>query len=132
MQLALGAVLSINSKLQKPELAKKGVLTVFVLGNVYYIEDTNITSMACNFTQTFTGSADAFISVLKTQVETNSGTFTGDTSSGSFTVPVLGADVEGTYTINGQDLDVIINKKPFFASCGAIQKFIASHIPINS
>jgi hypothetical protein len=104
---------------------------VFVLANVHYIEDTNTTTMACNFTQTFTGTADAFIAVLKTQVETNGGSFTGDSSSGSFTVPVLGADVEGTYTISGQDLDVIINKKPFFASCGAIQKFIASHIPNN-
>ena len=83
---------------------------------------------ACNFTQPFTGTPDTFVATLKAQVQNNGGTFNGDTSSGSFTVPVLGSDVEGTYTITGQDLNVIINKKPFFASCGAIQKFISSHI----
>jgi hypothetical protein len=55
------------------------------------------------------------------------GTFNGDTSAGSFTVPVLGSDVQGTYSITGQNLNVVINKKPILASCGAIQNYIASH-----
>jgi hypothetical protein len=83
---------------------------------------------ACNFTQPFTGTAAALIATLQTQVVNNGGTFNGDTNSGSFSVSVLGSDVVGTYTITGQNLDVVINKKPFFASCSAIQNYIASHI----
>jgi hypothetical protein len=82
----------------------------------------------CKFNQAFTGTADALVTTLKTQVQNNKGTFTGDSSSGSFSVPVLGSEVSGTYTIAGQQLSVEIDKKPFFASCDAIQNFIAGHI----
>lgn len=102
---------------------------MFIPGFTPYLQSYKISNMsACTFNQAFTGTADALIATLKTQIESNGGTFSGDTSTGSFTVPVLGADVTGTYTITGQNLEVVISKKPFFASCGAIQKYIASHI----
>jgi len=82
----------------------------------------------CSFNQTFTGTADALVATLKTQILSNGGTFAGDSSSGSFSVSVLGSAVSGTYTITGQQIDIVIDKTTFFASCGAIQNYIASHI----
>jgi hypothetical protein len=83
---------------------------------------------ACNYNLSFTGTADALVATLKTQVESNGGTLTGDTSAGSFSVPILGADVAGTYTITGQQIAIIVSKRPFFASCEAIGSYLSSHI----
>jgi hypothetical protein len=113
-----------------------GVFTVFFLLRVCYfqieiphqITIKTITMSACSFNQAFTGTADALVANLKTQVQNNGGTFTGDSSSGSFSVSVVGSDVSGTYTIAGQQLNVEIDKKPFFASCSAIEKFLSSHL----
>jgi hypothetical protein len=82
----------------------------------------------CSFNKTFTGTADALVATLQTQVQGNGGTFTGDSNSGSFSVPVVGSQVSGSYTIAGQQLSVVIDKKPFFASCSAIENYISSHI----
>jgi len=102
---------------------------VFVHAIVHYLQGLNTTIMSdCTFNMPFTGSADALVATLKTQVQNNSGTFTGDINSGSFSVPVLGSNVAGTYTITGQQIAIDINKRPFFTSCDAIDKFISSHI----
>jgi hypothetical protein len=82
----------------------------------------------CTFNYPFTGTADALVATLKTQVQNNGGIFAGDSSSGSFSVHVLGSEASGTYSIAGQQISIEIDKKPFFASCSAIGNYISSHI----
>jgi hypothetical protein len=66
----------------------------------------------CNITTTFTGSADDLFLKIKTQVENNHGTISGDSSAGIFKVPLLGSSIKGKYTIIAQNLTVEIEKKP--------------------
>lgn len=84
--------------------------------------------MACNFTINFQGPADAVVDKAKQAVQGNGGTFNGDDSSGSFSIPILGSNVAGQYTIAGEQMAIEITHKPFFASCGQIQSYIESHM----
>jgi hypothetical protein len=78
----------------------------------------------CNFTITFTGSAADFVTKIQTKITGAGGTFTGDTNGGSFSAPTPVGKIAGTYTINGQNAAININKKPIFVSCGSIEDYI--------
>ncbi len=84
--------------------------------------------MACNFSIPFSGSADEILSKAKSAVEGQSGAFEGDKNSGNFHVSVLGSTIAGSYTISGQDLNLIISDKPFFVPCSTIENFLKNKI----
>lgn len=83
----------------------------------------------CNLSFDFDGSAEALIARVRKAVEEAGGSFSGDASSGSFSVPPpIGKKIEGTYTISGQKLDIAINKKPGFVSCKRIKKLLNTYL----
>ncbi|HTR28578.1 MAG TPA: hypothetical protein VMH27_04880 [Puia sp.] len=82
----------------------------------------------CNFTITFTGPASDVYTKIKTEIENAGGAINGDATAGSFSVPVLGSSIKGSYTLSGQDLVIQIDKKPALISCGQIEAYIKSHI----
>jgi len=67
-------------------------------------------------------------SISKKQVTDAGGQFNGDAASGSFTVPDLTSSVAGTYTISGNDADIVITHHPFFITCNQIEKYVKSHL----
>jgi hypothetical protein len=81
----------------------------------------------CNFSITFTGTADDLFSKLQTQIQNAGGKITDDPASGSFSVPALGT-ISGTYTIAGQTLDIVITHRPIVISCGQIENFVKGHL----
>jgi hypothetical protein len=81
----------------------------------------------CNITQPFTGDANSLYQVVKTQIEQKGGTITGDATAGNFDIPALGSSIVGTYTIQGQNMILVITKKPFGVSCNQIEKYVADH-----
>lgn len=83
---------------------------------------------ACHFKLSFSGSAQDLVNKARQKVQGAGGTFNGDASSGSFSVPIPLGHVEGNYQISGQTLTVNITKKPFFIPCGAIESFIKKQI----
>jgi len=83
---------------------------------------------ACTFSISFSGTADAILDKAKRAVEKQSGTFTGDTSAGNFSVSFFGQGIEGGYTVSGNDLNVVITDKPFMVPCNAIESFLKSQI----
>jgi len=83
---------------------------------------------ACNFTIPFSGSAEAVLSKAKKSVESQGGTFTGDTNSGSFQVSIFGNAIIGSYTVAGTDLNIIIDEKPFLVPCSAIEGFLKNQL----
>jgi hypothetical protein len=82
---------------------------------------------ACNFTINISGAAPDFIQDIKTKVIKQGGTFNGDDASGSFSVPLLGSTVSGSYQVDGQQMAIAIDHKPFFVSCSQIQNYLESN-----
>jgi hypothetical protein len=63
----------------------------------------------------------------RSAVEGQGGTFTGDASSGSFQVKVMGT-IEGSYTVSGSELLISIDSKPMFIPCSTIEGFLKNQI----
>lgn len=84
---------------------------------------------SCQFTLPFSGSAQDFVNKARQKVQGAGGTFNGNTSNGSFSVPIpIVGSVEGNYQINGQQVSINITKKPFVISCSAIESYVRSQI----
>ena len=83
---------------------------------------------ACNFTISFAGSATDLVQNINTKVTGQGGVFTGDDSAGSFSVSFLGSSVSGSYSISGQQMAIVIDRKPFLISCGQIQNYLQGNL----
>lgn len=81
----------------------------------------------CNFSIPFSGSAQDVFSKAKAAVEKQGGSFNGDSNSGSFSINVFGT-ISGSYTVSGNQLDVVIEDKPMMIPCGAIENVLKSQI----
>lgn len=82
----------------------------------------------CTFNIAFSGTADELYKKIKIQIENNGGSLNGDATAGTFSVPVLGNSIGGSYTISGQSIAINIDHKPGIISCGQIEKYIKKHI----
>ena len=80
--------------------------------------------MACNFSIPFSGSAEEIVQKARIMITRQGGHFAGDTSAGTIEVSAMGSTVKGSYTINGNKLDIIITNKPIFVPCGTIEGFL--------
>ena len=83
--------------------------------------------MACRFKLPFSGSLQQSLEKARTAVEGQGGTFTGDETSGNFEVSVMGT-IKGSYTVMGNELDIVIDSKPMFVGCGMIEGFLKSKL----
>ncbi len=83
--------------------------------------------MACRFKIPFSGSAEQVLNRARTAVEGQGGTFSGSEASGEFQVSVMGT-IKGTYIVMGNELDITIDSKPMFVSCGMIESFLKSKL----
>lgn len=83
---------------------------------------------ACNFTIPFSKPVDEILAKAKKTVESQDGTFTGDTSSGHFNVSVFGNTVVGSYSVEGQNLNIDITDKPFLVPCNMIEGFLKGQL----
>jgi hypothetical protein len=64
----------------------------------------------------------------KSAVESQGGNFTGDTTSGKFDVSVFGNSIAGSYEVAGQNLNIVIDSKPFLIPCSAIEGFLSKQL----
>lgn len=83
---------------------------------------------ACNVSIPFTGSAQAFVQNLKTKVTAQNGSFSGDEYSGEISVATFGMTLSGTYTINRQQADIVIDNKPMFIGCKQIESYLLANL----
>ncbi len=82
----------------------------------------------CNFSIPFSGDAGVILAKAKAAVESQQGSFTGDTNSGNFDVSIFANVIRGNYTIAGQVLNLTITDKPFLIPCSTIESFLKSKI----
>jgi hypothetical protein len=92
---------------------------------VYFFK-TNFMSK-CNFSIGFSGTAQEVYSKAKAAVEKQGGTFNGDASGGSFTISVFGT-ISGSYSVAGNQLQIVIEDKPMMIPCSAIENVLKSQI----
>ena len=83
---------------------------------------------ACTFTIPFSGDAATILDKAKRAVEKQSGSFTGDINQGNFMVSFFAQEVVGGYTVTGNDLNIIIESKPFMVPCSAIESFLKTQL----
>ncbi len=83
---------------------------------------------ACNFIIPFAGPPNVVLSKAQTAIQNQGGTFTGDEASGNFRVSVFGSTVKGSYSVTGQDLDIVIDSKPFLIPCSTIESFLRTKL----
>ena len=79
---------------------------------------------ACNFIIPFTGSPNSVLSKAETVIQNQGGTFTGDETGGNFKLSIMGSTIKGSYSVIGQDLDIVIESKPFLIPCSTIESFL--------
>ncbi|MDB5246801.1 MAG: hypothetical protein JWQ40_1195 [Segetibacter sp.] len=84
--------------------------------------------MACIIKIGFEKTPEEIINKAKLAIEGQNGTFTGDSTRGSFRVAVPLGSVAAEYIISGNELEVTVTKKPFIVSCRKIESFLKDHI----
>jgi len=88
----------------------------------------NKTAMSkCNFSIGFSGTPQDVFNKAKTAVEKQGGTFSGDSGSGNFSINVFGT-ISGSYSVSGNQLNIVIEDKPMMIPCGAIENVLKSQI----
>jgi hypothetical protein len=84
--------------------------------------------MSCNISIPFSGAPDTILQKAKSAVEGQGGRFEGDTKSGNFHVTVFGSTIGGSYSVLGQELNLMIDKKPFLVPCSTIEGYLKKEI----
>lgn len=81
----------------------------------------------CNFSIGFSGTPQEVLDKARAAVEKQGGTFNGDAGSGSFSIHVFGT-ITGSYSVSGNQLNIVIEDKPIMIPCGAIENVLKSQI----
>lgn len=76
----------------------------------------------------FSGEAADMIEKARAAILGEEGEFNGDASSGNFSIPVLGSDVVGNYTVTGSTFNISITEKPMLISCRRIEDELREYI----
>jgi len=84
--------------------------------------------MSCNFSLPISGEPQAALDKARKAVQSQGGTFNGDTQAGNFSVSVFGNTIAGNYIVNGGQLDIVISEKPFLLPCSAIEGYLKQAI----
>lgn len=83
---------------------------------------------ACNFSIPFSGTPADILTRAEAAIHEQGGLFSGDHQSGIFKLTVLGSDISGSFNISGQELNVVIDSKPFMIPCSTIQSYLIRHL----
>lgn len=83
---------------------------------------------ACNFNIPFSATPEEVFQKAKKSVESQGGTFNGDTNGGSFELSIFGNAIVGNYTVAGSELNVVIEEKPFMVPCSVIEGFLKKQL----
>ena len=81
----------------------------------------------CNFTIPISGAPDQVLNRAKAAIEKQGGTFSGDAGGGTFSLNVFG-NISGSYTVSGNQLNVVIEEKPIMIPCAAIESALKNQM----
>jgi hypothetical protein len=75
----------------------------------------------CSFKFNIDSSPAEIINIVKTKIENEGGSFTGNDSEGNFNLPTPVGAIEGNYLVNDNELKIDIIKKPMMLPCSMIE-----------
>jgi len=75
----------------------------------------------CSFKFNIDSSPAEIINIVKSKIENEGGSFTGDDSEGNFNLPTPVGAIEGNYMVNDNKLKIDITKKPMMLPCSMIE-----------
>ncbi|MEO6187582.1 MAG: hypothetical protein ABIO82_07635 [Ginsengibacter sp.] len=82
----------------------------------------------CNLSIPFSADPKLILSKVKTAIQNQDGVLEGDENSGSFSVSVFGNSIKGSYSIEGNVMNITVSDKPMFVPCSAIESFLRSKL----
>ena len=75
----------------------------------------------CSFKFNIDSSPAEIIEKVKSKIENEGGSFTGDENEGNFNLPTPVGAIEGDYTVIDNELKIDITKKPMMLPCSMIE-----------
>jgi len=75
----------------------------------------------CSFNFNIESSPVEIINNVKSKIENEGGSFTGDEKEGNFNLPTPIGSVEGNYSVGDNELKIDITKKPMMLPCSMIK-----------
>ncbi len=75
----------------------------------------------CDFQIPFSSPVADLIDKANQSITKMGGTFSGDSQTGNFSISTPVGKISGAYTVGTGTLDIHIEDKPFFVSCGMIE-----------
>ncbi len=75
----------------------------------------------CSFKFNIESNSAEIINKVKTKIENEGGSFTGDKSEGNFNLPTPVGAIEGNYSVSDCDLKIDITKKPMMLPWSMIE-----------
>jgi hypothetical protein len=75
----------------------------------------------CSFKFNIDSNPAEIINKVKTKIENEGGSFTGDDSEGKFNLPTPVGAIEGNYSVSDNELKIDITKKPMMLPCSMIE-----------
>ncbi len=82
----------------------------------------------CKFNIPFSESPALVIAKAKSAIQNYNGIFNGDEHAGEFEITVFGNTIKGNYSVDGQNLNLVITHKPFFVPCSTIENLLLKEI----
>ena len=82
----------------------------------------------CNFTLPITIPVTDLVKTLQTKIEGQGGRFSGTETDGTFGISLLGSTIGGSYSIDGEQITIVINEKPFFIGCDQIKGYLLNNL----
>jgi hypothetical protein len=76
----------------------------------------------CQFSIPFSADKESLLNRAKQEIEREGGSFQGNGDGGNFRARTPIGSIEGSYQIEGQQIFLVITRKPFLLSCKKIQK----------
>ena len=77
--------------------------------------------LECSFKFNIDSSPAEIINNVKTKIESEGGSFTGDQNEGNFHLPTPVGSIEGNYSVSDSELKIDITKKPMMLPCSMIE-----------
>jgi len=75
----------------------------------------------CSFKFNIDSNPVDIVDKVKSKIENEGGSFTGDENEGNFNLPTPVGGIEGNYSVGDNDLKIDITKKPMMLPCSMIE-----------
>ena len=85
----------------------------------------------CRFSIPYSGDVNNILAKANTGITGAGGKFTGDASTGDFSLSTFLGAINGNYIVDAKHLNITITDKPMFLSCDKIEEELRKRLGIG-